>query len=354
MSDTRVTIVGGGIAGLMAAREAEEYYDDILLYDEGSYEGDRRGPWGEMIWNYQLLNIDRDIPGYAREVEAGIFDYEGDQTKVDFTDGVIVNRGELEKYLATNLEKTEVNSNTEIDEDEFSRLAEESDLLIDATGPFPISNYYTDLEYESVRPTISGRVEDDFSELYPEPRGIGYKNYFLWIGPQSEDEAIVGLGCSPENNPEELYSDLKKVLKEHNISVPDKEFLHRGVDVSTNIENLRNCSYSLNNCDVMIIGSAAGLNNEDTGFGITHAARSARIAVNSFKNNDSYTEELIEANKLRLESQEVIFPIQKKVGGLKVLSKLSRRDMDYESIFEPSRNRQLVGELKDFIPKIFD
>lgn len=354
MSDTRVTVVGGGIAGLMAAREAEKYYDDIVLYDEGSYEGDRRGPWGEMIWNYELMNLDRDIPGYVREVEGGIFDYNRDKTKVNVTDGVIINRGELEKYLAKSLEKTKINSNTEIDEDDFSRLAEESDLLIDATGPFPTSNYYTDLEYESVVPTISGRVQDDFSDLYPEPRALGYKNFFLWVVPQSESEATVGLACLPENNPEELYSDLKDMLEDHGISVPPKDELYRGVDVSSDSENLKKCGYNLNSCEIKIVGSAAGLNNGNTGFGLTHAARSARIAVESFKNDSSYTEKLVSINKHRLRSQSLILPVQKRVGGLKVISSLLRRSMDYKSIFEPDKNTEIIGNMKDFLPKVID
>ena len=350
MSETRISIVGGGIAGLIAAKEAEKEFDNIVLYDEGDYEGDRRGPWGELIWNYSMMELDRNIPGYVREVEKGIFDHKGNETEVNVDDGVIINRGELEKYIDKNLDKTEIKENTRIDENRFFELAGESDLLIDASGPFPVSNYFNNLEYDSVVPTISGRIEGDFSDLYPEPRGIGYKNYFLWIVPQNKKEATVGLGCLPQNNSEELDEDLVQMLKEYNIKVPETENLYRGVDVSSSAENLKKCSYRLNNCDVMIVGSAAGLSNSNTRFGLTHAARSARLAINSFKNDSSYTEKLISENKYRLRSQNLISPLQKNLGGLKTLSYITQRDLDYSSIFEPESNTEIVGNFKGFMP----
>lgn len=351
MSEIKITIVGGGIAGLMAAKEAEKHFDDIVLYEEGNYEGERRGPWGEMIWDYSMMNLERDIPGYVREVDTGIFEYDGDKTEVSVNDGVIINRGELEKYLAGTLEKTEIEADTHVEENMFSSLAEESNLLIDASGPFPVSNYFNDLSYETVLPTISGRLKGDFSDMYPEPRAVGYKNYFVWIVPQTQKKATVGIGCSPKNDPEELYSDLEEIMDEHDIEVPEKKELHRGVDVCNSTENLKNCSYKLNSCTVMVVGSAAGLNNVNTGFGLTHAARSARTAIKSFNEGSSYTENLISANKHRLRSQGPILQLQKRLGGLKSISGLAQSNLEYDSIFEPETTREVIVNTKNFIPR---
>lgn len=344
----RVSIVGGGFAGLAAAQLAEEVTSDVQLYDAGTYSGDRRGAWGEMVWDYSQLPLDRHVPGYVREAETGIFVGSDGKTAVNVPDGVILNRGELEKHWAGTLERTEVVTDTEVDEAEFRRLAAESDLLIDATGQFPISSRFTSLSYDVACPTLSGRIEADFSHLYPEPRALAYENYFLWIVPQSPDEATVGLGCREQRSPNQLYADMRELLAEIDIEPPEREALYSGTDVSNGLRSLSHCSYELNDCPVHIAGDAIGLANRLTGFGMVHAARSGRAAVSAFVQQESYRRRLLCQNFWTKAVTGVVSPIHDSIG-LEGIASLSKTDIEYQESFEPHQPGDIVSAVRAFM-----
>jgi flavin-dependent dehydrogenase len=348
VDNMRVSIVGGGFAGLAAAQLAEEVTSDVHLYDKGTYSGDRRGAWGEMVWDYSQLPLDRHVPGYVREATTGIFVGSDGKTAINVPDGVILNRGELEKHWASTLEETEIIADAEVDEAEFRKLSAESDLLIDATGQFPISRRFTSLSYDVACPTLSGRIEADFSHLYPEPRALAYENYFLWIVPQSPDEATVGLGCQEDKSPAELYEDMRQLLAEVDIEPPERETLYSGTDVSNGLRSLSDCSYELNDCTVHIAGDAIGLANRLTGFGMVHAAQSGQAAVRSFVQGESYTRRLLCQNFWTKAVTGVVSPVHHTIG-LDGIARLAKSDIEYQESFEPQQPTDILSAVRTFI-----
>ncbi|NHN66036.1 hypothetical protein G9463_22745 [Haloarcula sp. JP-Z28] len=348
VNNMRVSIVGGGFAGLAAAQLAEGVTSDVHLYDKGTYSGDRRGAWGEMVWDYSQLPLDRHVPGYVREATTGIFVGSDGKTAINVPDGVILNRGELEKHWASTLEETEIIADAEVDEAEFRKLSAESDLLIDATGQFPISRRFTSLSYDVACPTLSGRIEADFSHLYPEPRALAYENYFLWIVPQSPDEATVGLGCQDDKSPAELYEDMRQLLAEVDIEPPERETLYSGTDVSNGLRSLSDCSYELNDCTVHIAGDAIGLANRLTGFGMVHAAQSGQAAVRSFVQGESYTRRLLCQNFWTKAVTGVVSPVHHTIG-LDGIARLAKSDIEYQESFEPQQPTDILSAVRTFI-----
>ena len=344
----RIAIVGGGFAGLAAAQLAEEVTADVRLFDKGSYSGERRGAWGEMVWDYSQLPLERDVPGYVREATTGIFVGHDGKTAINVPDGVILNRGELEKHWAGTLERTEIVEDATVDQGEFRRLAEESDLLVDATGQFPISRRFTDLSYDVACPTLSGRIEADFSHLYPEPRALAYENYFLWIVPQSPAEATVGLGCREQKSPEKLYADMRRLLTELDIEPPARETLYSGTDVSNGLRSLSHCTYELNDCTVHIAGDAIGLANRLTGFGMVHAAQSGRTAVRAFVQQESYKRRLVCQNFWTKAVTGAASPIHASIG-LEGIASLAKSDIEYQESFEPQQPGDIVSAVRTFI-----
>lgn len=344
----RISIVGGGFAGLAAAQLAETVTADVQLFDKGSYSGERRGAWGEMVWDYSQLPLERDVPGYVREAETGIFVGHDGKTAVTVPDGVILNRGELEKHWAGTLERTDIVEDAKVDAAAFRRLAGESDLLVDATGQFPISRRFTDLSYDVACPTLSGRIEADFSHLYPEPRALAYENYFLWVVPQSPAEATVGLGCREDRPPAELYADMRKLLAEIDIEPPERAALYSGTDVSNGLRSLSQCSYELNDCTVHIAGDAIGLANRLTGFGMIHAAQSGRAAVISFVQQESYRRRLVCQNFWTKAVTGAVGPIHDRIG-LEGIARLANSDIEYQESFEPQQLGDIVSAVRTFV-----
>ncbi|WP_336338417.1 NAD(P)-binding protein [Haloarcula brevis] len=344
----RVSIVGGGFAGLAAAQLAERATADVQLYDEGSYSGPRRGAWGEMVWDYSKLPVERDVPGYVREATTGIFVGSEGKTTVNVPDGVILNRGELEKHWARTLDRTEIVENAAVNEAAFRQLAAESDLLVDATGQFPISQQFTDLSYDVACPTLSGRIEADFSHLYPEPRALAYENYFLWIVPQSPEEATVGLGCRADRSADELYADMRTLLTEIDVEPPERGTLYSGTDVSNGLRSLADCSYELNGCTVHVAGDAIGVANRLTGFGMIHAAQSGRAAVGAFFGAESYRRRLLCQNFWPKAVTGALAPVHDTIG-LEGIARLATSDIEYQESFEPQGPSDIVSAVRAFL-----
>lgn len=344
----KVAVVGGGFAGLAAAQRAEEYVEEIKLYDKGSYEGERRGAWGELVWNYQKIPLEDEVPGYANQVEKGKFITENDEIIWKNPNAVILNRGEMEKYWAKNLEKTRVIENTEVDRDKFLELTTEFDLIIDATGSYPISKYFTKLKYDRIVTTLSGRIEGDFSGKYPEPRAFAYKNYFMWVVPQSKKEATVGLGCETENNPNELYEDMKEMLSEQGIQCPDREELYQSTHVSNSLKDLNSCSYNLNGAEIMLVGDSIGLSNGLHGFGLVSAVQSSEMAVEAYFEDGDYYGKLKNKYYWRDKSVPIVRIIQDKIG-LKGLSDRTSGKISYQEAFEPESLMDLAKTIRKII-----
>ena len=288
----RITIVGGGIAGLSAAQKAQGLFDEVVLIDEGSYSGERRGAWGELIWNYQRFPLEKDNPGVVREVEKSTFEVDERNIVVSTPEGVIIDRGELEKYWASTLD-VKIEEETRIDSDDLRDLAEESDLIIDASGPLPVSQEFIEVDHDIFAVTVSGEIKGDFSQFYPQAYGFPYKNHFGWIVPKSEERATVGLGCEFKNDPAEVYSDLKQALSTRGLEAPPLEQLYIGYDVSNGLTGLDHCQYQLEGTEVKLVGAAVGAANKITGFGMVHAAQTGQTAVESFLNNTSYHRDLV-------------------------------------------------------------
>lgn len=331
----KVSIVGGGFAGLAAAHRCQQADLKTTLYEDGSYTGRRRGAWGEMVWKYESLPLERNVPGYVREVEKGYFvRTDGSRTVVQVPDGVILNRGEIEKHWASKLHEIEFRTNSRIDEEDFRKIAKTSDLVVDASGPFPVSRKFEETEHDVICPTLSARIEDDFSDLYPVPRALEYGKYFMWVVPQSREQATVGLGCRIKSDPGDLHQDMEDMLGEIGIDMPPDEKLYVGNDVSNNLRSLSKTAYKLEGTPVHLAGDAAGVVNKLTGFGMINAAKSGSLAVESFLRDEYYPLKLGRENFWSKMVEQAVHPVQSRMG-LGGIASLTE-EIEYKKFLEPS------------------
>ncbi|PSP19724.1 hypothetical protein BRC62_01725 [Halobacteriales archaeon QH_10_67_13] len=176
----RVSVVGGGVAGLAAAGRAARAGHRVELYDAGSYADQRRGAWGEVVADFDRIPLDETADGVVRSLEeiAVRIPTAGGTRRVATLctpDAVVIDRGRLERGWRRALpESVAVYENHRVDKAEFDRLCARSELVIDASGPAPVSAPVAGLTVPPAPAikTLSARATGDFASHYPTPTAI--------------------------------------------------------------------------------------------------------------------------------------------------------------------------------------
>ena len=320
----KVSIIGGGLSGLAAAEESEKQGFDTVIYDQGKYqEGNRRGDWGELILNSDVLPD--DIEGIRKEVPEGAFKLEnGEEIPFKTISGATIDREKVEVSWAEKLESTVIKEDHYIDQTEFLKIARESDLIIDASGPFPVSRRFGLFEnnHENMIKTISANFDGDFSE-YDRPIAYPVDKRFLWVNPMDEENATVGVGYLREDFPDNPYQKFVEKCEELNIPEPPLDEIKIGTAPNHKSYNSK-LSARLEGADIRLAGNAIGLNNFTTGFGMERSIMSGRLAVKTYNSDKDFFKE-IESLDSGMSFQNKIVGLSERVLGLeKTVSILSK------------------------------
>lgn len=285
----RVTIIGGGISGLTAASYAQNKFDDVVLYDSGSYLEDdrRRGSWGEMVTDYSAIPRDIKVNGVIDESPRAVFrDASGNRIYRERIDAVSIDREAFEKSWFRELNnEVEIRQQTRVEQELYFKICRDSDLVIDASGPFPVSQFNTNSvsQPRKIAETASAIVSGDFSDFYPDisvyPNGKG----FMWVKPNSEKKANVGTGLIPGRRQSETPQELlKRLCTERDIPFSQGTEIYSGTVLHPHSRNASESSFGVLGAEVRLVGDATGLVHNQNQFGIADSARTAEAAIKCY------------------------------------------------------------------------
>ncbi len=318
----KVSVVGGGLSGLAAAEESEKQGFDTVLYDEKKYHEGRRGSWGEFILDKRVLP--EGVEGLKKDVSEAVFSLESKEVVFDLIDGATIDRGKLESSWASKLDSTVVKENCFVDQTKFLDICRKSDLVIDASGPFPVSRRLGifDHAHKNMIKTLSANYEADFSG-FERPLGIPVKERFLWVTPLTENRATVGIAYLKENFPEESVEEFRNKCKKNRIPEPPVEEIKTGTAPSHSSYSSK-ISAKFEGAEIRLAGNALGLNNYTTGFGIERSIESGRAAVKTYDSGNDFSSEISKINSQIPFQNMFVKRLQSILGFEKTISLLSK------------------------------
>ena len=329
----RVSVVGGGVAGLAAAGRAARVGHQVELYDAGSYADRRRGAWGEVVADFDRIPLDETADGVVRSLEEiAVRVPTADGTRRVATlrapDAVVIDRGRLERAWRRSLpEAVEVFQNHRVDPAEFDRLCARSELVIDASGPAPASASVASLAVPPAPAikTLSAQATGDFASHYPTPTAIVGPDARLFVTTKSPSRATYGVGVERGRErapgPERA---LAKLCAAADVPVPDRSALQVGLEPLVGSRPPAGCRFRRGGAAVRLVGDAAGLVSGLNQFGLCRAVDSARAAVAAWVGGASYVSWLRRRTwRLRVQARALV-PLERRFGGDRVLAALGR------------------------------
>jgi flavin-dependent dehydrogenase len=289
-----VAVVGGGVVGLAAAQHAHDAGHDVTLVDETPYErgADRVAAWGGAVPDYDAVPRGRDAPGYVREIEEFVVERGGrEATRVALDGSAFVDRPRFENAWGADLrDETAVTVRTErVDETRFWRLCEANDLVVDASGPRPVSETVFDDVGAPTRTarTFNAVVDADVSHLYPAPRVRRYRSGYAWANPLTESRASLGAGVeAPEADPGVL-DEFRAFCADRGVPVARDDVRVKQIPLAGG-RAPADCEHGLRGARVALAGDAACVADPNTATGLSRGARSARLAVETAAAGRSY------------------------------------------------------------------
>ncbi len=353
----RVTVLGGGVAGLSAAETAAEQGNDVVLIDDQGFESkeQREGAWGEFIHNYRDFPREGDVPGVNRfpdEVQLLRVD-DGDVASkmvFDAPEPVVIDRAEFEVAWANEIsDAVDVRDRTSVDASRYMSLAEESDLLIDATGPDPISAEAVDKVSSCGKSivTLSASMEGDFSNYWPGPAVVTWSEATGFINTKSRTQATFGLGWYQGYEPDDPVEVFEEFCDNLEIPSPQSSEIIVGREPVQDSRDFSECAFELEGCDVRLAGDACGLVNGINNFGNVRSARSGSKSVT--QSPEEYVNWL--KSETKVTGREQFFAkIQEIIGSdtfVKVIG-TDGRVLNERAFCEPRTNTEILKNIARF------
>ncbi|ERG88641.1 MAG: Dehydrogenases (flavoprotein) [halophilic archaeon J07HX5] len=329
-----VSVVGGGVAGLAAAGHAAQSGHSVSLYESGSYADDqpRRGAWGEVVSDTTRLPTVDAATGVVREFE---------QIAVTVRDGsgleqvaamhgpalAVIDRGRVECAWRRALPAAvDVYTDHHVSSTEFRRLCRESALVVDASGPMPVSTAVTAL---TVPPspavkTLSTQSTGAFEPYFPVPAAVVGPQVKAFITTKSPQRATYGIGFECGRGPADGYAAFVGLCEAAGLPVPDRDTVHIGLEPTLSSRPPENCVTVIDEARVHLAGDAAGLVSGMNQFGICRAIDSAVAAVASWDQSVSYTDWLRRATRRRRLQTRLLKPLERRVGSRRFAAMLGR------------------------------
>jgi digeranylgeranylglycerophospholipid reductase len=284
----RIAVIGGAVGGLAAATAFHRLGDDVTLYERQRYD-EKRVNCGEAMTAASEIPLKKTAKnGFLNRVPTFQVAVRGDGSVIGngrfpATDAYITDRNVVERRWAGWLADRDVDIREEygVSKAEFRRLADEYDLLVDATGQPSLTSKVrgTTDEYAGRMVALNADVTGDFSALYPNSR-IVFEDYlgYEWLFPKTETRANVGVGWHEGDVPDDYFAAFHAACERNDWPKPERNrtnvaIIPRGPSLDP--EQV----YRPEN-NVVRVGDAAGIANRLTGKGISQAIHSASLLGN--------------------------------------------------------------------------
>ena len=286
-----VAVIGGAVGGLAAAEGFSGRGFEVDLFERQSYD-DKRVNCGEAMTATSKIPLDlTPANGFVNalpELHVAIYDgtRSGRQRTGEGTfpasDTYITDRNVVERRWAERLAEkgVSIHENHQITKAEFRTLADEYDLLVDATGQPSITSKVrgrTD-EYAGRMIALNADVEGDFSDLYPNSQIVleGYTGY-AWAFSKSPERANIGIGWTESERPADYIAEFEAACERNGWPIPSRS--QTNIAIIPEGPNLDPALTYLPEWPVVRVGDAAGLANRLTGKGISQAIQSSYLAA---------------------------------------------------------------------------
>ncbi|MBY6294131.1 hypothetical protein GLU60_01965 [Nanohaloarchaea archaeon H01] len=288
----RVAVLGSGFAGLSAAEKALEKYEDVVLYSSSKKEVSKpENGYGELLESLSKTPVSRTGEGVLRKTEE--LKWLGDEMSknLKMNDCYVIDRSIVQANWIEKLEDEGLLTNLEekIDEEKFDEICTGFDLVIDASGPEPVSEKILDISNneEYAIESISTRKVESFND-HPMTAVGPFMKKFYWINTRSKDRATVGAVSNNLPNLDDAKTLLEKKLNNHEVEIK-RENLRYGKIPFLGYRDFKKSAQNHINAEVRLVGDAAGLNNGITGFGLQRACESGKAAA-ELSSNEKYVE----------------------------------------------------------------
>lgn len=330
---THVTVIGGGVAGLAATETARTVADTVSLYEADPYELPRRGAWGELVRNFQALPVDRSLDGVVRSVEHVTVYTDTGRLQPCFdlhaADFVLLDRGRFEIAWAEQLREdpaVTVHDGTRVTPEQFDTLAAEADLVIDASGPRPLTATRCTGVTAPTRciHTISASATGDFSAYYPVPGVVAHEQTKLFISTKTPNRATYGVGWMDHRVPAAPRERFAELCESAGIPYPPRGAIQHGQEPIIGSRPIAACFQRHNGTPIRLVGDAAGLVNGLTRFGMNRAVASAQQAIRSWAGEGSYRSWLRRVTRRNRLQSRIVRPIEDVVSGQRIFEVLGR------------------------------
>ncbi len=292
-----VTVIGGGPAGLVAARKCQEMGWKTTVLEEHNVIGKPVNCTGII----SASGVD-DV-GIRKEVEETLMNkikgaqiyspnHEMVEVKKSSTVAYVIDRGGFDRVLAReateagveiklNTKMIDIRNETIFTEYKGRGELQKSKLIVGSDGvnskTRSIMGFETNIKnyVHAYQVVAKGNFDPKYVQLY---MGDYSKGFFAWIVPENEEQARVGLASTSKN----IRKDFNMFVNEKNIS---GEFCDRCSSLIPVGEPLKNIVQD----NMLLVGDAAFQTKATTGGGIILGIEAGKIAADSidayFKDN---------------------------------------------------------------------
>jgi flavin-dependent dehydrogenase len=236
-------------------------------------------------------------------------------THFESEDPVVIDREDFEKGWFEEIKNNVDLRVEEVDEEKFVQLTNNFDLVIDASGPKPISEKVLpeiDSTDKYMR-TVSTTLEGDLSDHYPYPSIIASKDYLMYVTTKSDSKATVGIGWYYDQQPDNPLEEFNQACREVGLPVKQKKHLRLGLEPLQGSRKPNNCVSKMNGASIRLVGDAAGLVNPLNRFGNLKASKSGKKAVKA-DSNEEYEIFIDELNGIMPITGRLFEVVQNKLG----------------------------------------
>ncbi|MCG3219998.1 MAG: NAD(P)/FAD-dependent oxidoreductase [Candidatus Heimdallarchaeota archaeon] len=322
---TDIAVVGGGPAGLFAAKSAAERGSDVLLFESKDKIGFHEHCAGLLsvdgLESLELTNLPSDVIQNSNIIGARIYSPSGNLVTVSkgSTTAYVVDRVRFNQYLSSlAIEKgVEIKTSTSIlnikrngngvelqTGKKTSSVKTQAKIAIFAEGRFPKLNTQVKLPVPPREKVIFASmyvmsnindIDPKFVELYQTQKFA--PNFFAWIIPIDEESAKIGIGSqySPSGKYLEKFVLKHPIAKEKLKQAKIEKKTSGAIPLSSYIKR----TYTDN---VLVVGDAAGQIKPTTGGGVILGGVASRfageVAADSITANDQSAKYLSRYEKL--------------------------------------------------------
>jgi flavin-dependent dehydrogenase len=344
-------VVGSGFAGLSAAEKALENYGQVVLYSSSEKKiSEPENGYGEFLGSLSETPISKSYEGVLRKVEELEW-LSNEMTKnLKVNDSYVIDRSIVQANWIERLKRDGLQTNLEeeIDAQEFDKICESFDLVIDASGPEPISEEFLNIsvnEQYSLE-SISTRQVMDFDD-HPVTAVGSFMKKFYWINTRSEDQATVGAVSNSLPELDEAKKSLKQKLGQHGVAI-DKEKLTHGKIPFLGYRDFKDSVQDYRDAEIRLVGDAAGLTNGITGFGLQRACESGEAAA-ELDSNEEYFEWLESSYRTAKLYDHTVGKIARVLGWntFAIYMEITGANITYPASTDPRTPREALNSFKD-------